>query len=175
MGLDGMSGPASQGVERLLEMQPRLARVLDIRPQRRAFEASASVTARQLDAVTQLPRDGRTMRQFADAVGISGAAATARADRLVTQGLAERRPDPDDRRTVWLVPTERAMALAEQYHAWRRQMMAAVMRRLDVEQMIALEQILVALAESGSSVPAEAAWGEPDLRAAVDADELRWA
>lgn len=41
-------------------------------------------------------------------LGIGSAAATALADRLERAGHVERRPHPDDRRRLQLVPTERA-------------------------------------------------------------------
>jgi len=168
-----LAEPTSELVERLIALQPRLERVLDVRLPRRLRDELASITAHQLQALGHLPKEGLTMRQFASAVGISGAAATALADRMVTQGLAERRPDPGDRRTVWLAPTERALAMNEQYRAWRREMMATVVQRLDIDQMTALVDILGALADiEEPRDPAATALAPPHLAPLPDAEDL---
>ncbi len=134
-------------VERFLALQPRIERVLDAGLPTELRQDLGSVTARQLEALGHVAGGGQTMRQFAQAVGISGAAATALADRMVSQGLVERHQDPHDRRTVWLMPTARALAMLAGYQAWRRQTMSAVLQRLDRGQVTALLDLLGALTD----------------------------
>jgi DNA-binding MarR family transcriptional regulator len=101
-----------------------------------------SITVHQLGALAFLPADGATMRQFADAVGITGAAATALADRMVKQGLVERRYKPDDRRSVWLAPTDQARSLLQRYRSWQRQAMGSMLTRLDNGQLLTFIEVL---------------------------------
>jgi DNA-binding MarR family transcriptional regulator len=86
------------------------------------------------------------MHEFAEAVGISGAAATALANRMIRQGLAKRSYDPSDRRTVWLAPTTKGLETAEAVQAWRRRSVAQMVERLDAAQVTAFLEVLSALA-----------------------------
>jgi DNA-binding MarR family transcriptional regulator len=89
------------------------------------------------------------MRLFAQSVGISGAAATALASRMVSKGLATRRYDPDDRRTVWLAPTEMALSLVQSFRDWQRRTMAATLGRLDQDQIVTFLEVLSVLSSPG--------------------------
>ncbi len=126
----------------MLELAPRLQRALDVDPPEDVIRQLGAVTLHQLEALSCLQPSGATMRQFASAVGISGAAATALADRMVRQGLAERRDDPSDRRTVWLTPTPKALRSLEAYRAWQRQAMALFLERLDPQQSATFMEVL---------------------------------
>ena len=75
----GESSPGEEFVERLLELQPRLQRALQVQLPSEISARLGSVTPHQLEALGRLPREGTTMRDFANGVGISGAAATAMA------------------------------------------------------------------------------------------------
>lgn len=133
-------------VERLLEMQPRLQRNLLAPLPDELARKLGPVTPHQLEALGCLRREGSTMRDFASAVGISGAAATALANRMIRRGLAERRYDDSDRRTVWLAPTAQALRTLEAVQAWRRQSMTRVVERLDSAQVVTFLEVLGALA-----------------------------
>lgn len=85
------------------------------------------------------------MREFAAAVGISGAAATALATRMIRQGLAKRRYDENDRRAVWLVPTTEGQETADAVRVWRHQSVTKMFERLDAAQVSAFLEVLVAL------------------------------
>jgi DNA-binding MarR family transcriptional regulator len=87
------------------------------------------------------------MRQFAASVGISGAAATALADRMIKQGLAARRDDPKDRRTVWLAPTEHAIELLTSFRNSRRSSMSNALARLQPGQVAAFLEVLQILVQ----------------------------
>lgn len=52
-----------------------------------------------------------TPRQLMDALGTDTAGMTKLLDRLQGKGLAERRPNPADRRSVLVVPTDAGLAL----------------------------------------------------------------
>lgn len=135
-------------VERLLELQPRLQRSLVVPLPDDVARQLGPVTPHQLEALGCLPPGGSTMREFAKAVGISGAAATSLANRMIRRGLAERRYDPSDRRTVWLAPTALALATLDAVQAWRRQAMIRVVERLDGAQVATFLEVLGALSPS---------------------------
>ncbi|MEO1062210.1 MAG: MarR family transcriptional regulator [Actinomycetota bacterium] len=58
-----------------------------------------------------------TASELGAALALSSAATTGLVDRLVREGLAERRDHPDDRRKVIVVATERATELSLQHLA----------------------------------------------------------
>lgn len=149
------SSPVEEFVERLLELQPRLQRALQVQLPTEISDRLGSVTPHQLEALGRLPRDGTTMREFASAVGISGAAATALANRMIRGGLAERRYDPNDRRTVWLAPTPEALQTLEVVHSWRRQSVAKMLERLDAVQVTSFLEVLSTLAHSSNAPSAD--------------------
>jgi len=138
-------------VERVLELQPLLQRTLRVPLPDEVSSRLGAVTPHQLEALSRLPPPGITMHEFADAVGISGAAATALADRMIRQGLAKRLYDPSDRRTVSLAPTVKGLETAEAVREWRRQSVAKLFERLDTAQVEAFLEILSALALPQSS------------------------
>ncbi len=81
-------------------------------------------------------------------LGIGSAAATALADRLERAGHVERRPHPDDRRRLQLVPTERAAQ-----DVWRVlgpliSLLDGVEERLDPADRDAVVRYLSAVAEA---------------------------
>ncbi|HVA20586.1 MAG TPA: MarR family transcriptional regulator [Candidatus Micrarchaeia archaeon] len=156
-----MSDDPAKVVEHFLALQPRLQRVLDGHLPSQLRRELASVTGRQLDAIGHLPEGGRSMREFAEALGIRAAAATTLADRLIAQGLAERRQDPNDRRAVRLVPTERALEVHARYQAWRRQTIGPLLERLGPEQLAALVGILGAVSEGAEPATPAAPGGGP--------------
>ena len=140
--------PRTRRVDRFLELRPavaaRLRAVASVPDELR--EGFDSLTARQLQALAQLPEDGVGMHQLAAALGVTAATASTLAGRLVTQGLAVRGPAPDDRRVVRLAPTERGRDLARRYHEVQRTVAAALFDQLSAGQATALLGIMETLA-----------------------------
>lgn len=139
--------------ERMLAIQPRLQRVLDPSLPPHVSRRLGTVTYHQLEALACLPKEGTTMRQFASAVGISGAAATALANRMIKQGLAVRRYEPQDRRQVWLAPTDTAQELVESFREWQRESISSVLGGLDADQVATFLEVLTALEQAESAEP----------------------
>jgi DNA-binding MarR family transcriptional regulator len=79
--------------------------------------------------------DGATMSQIARGVGMTLSTATGVADRLIAQGFVRRVSDPEDRRVVWLVATEKAIDLVERVTQFGREQLLLVVRRLDLEDL----------------------------------------
>jgi DNA-binding MarR family transcriptional regulator len=137
----------------MLKLQPQLRSVLDRPLPHNVSRQLGSVTWRQLEAVGCLPPEGMPMRRFAASMGITGAAATAMANRMIRQGLVERRDDPQDRRTVWLAPTPRAARALEVYRGWRRRSLRRLGQELDASQRDILVDVLSAFVGSGLGPP----------------------
>jgi DNA-binding MarR family transcriptional regulator len=73
------------------------------------------MTISQLKAMMLLVQSGGVRsRELADGLGIAPSAATPLVDRLVDQKLARRDPDVDDRRIIWIRPTDKSAALYDQ-------------------------------------------------------------
>ena len=79
--------------------------------------------------------NGATMSQIARGARMTLSTATGVADRLIAQGFVRRADDLEDRRVVWLVPTEKAVTLAERITQFGREHLSLVTRRLDLEAL----------------------------------------
>lgn len=144
-------------VDRFLALRPAvMARMNDpVRTEQRSeFE---SITVHQLKALVRLPAEGLTMHELAGLLGITGATACALADRLVAQGLAERRADYSDRRVVRLCPSPCGSSLAERHRRAQRQGVVALLELLSDSQVAAWLEIMETLA----GAPPEAVGGRP--------------
>jgi DNA-binding MarR family transcriptional regulator len=104
----------------------------------------------------------QTMGQLAEALGVSLGSVTGVIDGLVQRGLVRREEDPADRRQklAHLTPTaENRLRRMEQ----ERSLIARrLLRRMQVDDLRALRQGLVALAAAaGAAVPAKSASARP--------------
>jgi DNA-binding MarR family transcriptional regulator len=117
--------------QQVLELVPRLRRRFEQSLPPELRDELNTVTVHQLEALRHLSHGGGlTMAELAQAQGIGLSSATALADRLIRQGLAQRTSDPADRRVVRIVPTDSALRLVERF--------AAVKRRGAVQALAAL-------------------------------------
>lgn len=140
----------AHAIRRYLELRPIVrARLTASVPEdlHREFE---SLTPHQLSSLLLLPAEGLRMRELAAALGVMGASVSVLADRLVSQGLAVRMADPDDRRVVRLAPSERGTALAARAAAQQRRSAAQIFDRLSDDQVTAFLDVLETLAEPGT-------------------------
>jgi DNA-binding MarR family transcriptional regulator len=103
--------------------------------------SSVQLTGRQLEAVVFLSHHRCvTMREFADGLEISPAAATELAARLTEKGVVRREADPDDRRIVLLRLAGDAEQYAERMHdEWQRHVEVVFARHpgIDPDALIA--------------------------------------
>jgi len=77
------------------------------------LRGSLDVTAVQLGALFALAeRDGIVLTELGDTLALANSAVSGLADRLERDGLAERRPDPDDGRAFRLHLTDRGREVA---------------------------------------------------------------
>ncbi len=109
-----------------------------------------SVTLHQLDVLRQVPDGGATMTALARSLQVSESAATSLVDRLVRHGLVERVAEPEDRRVVRIVPSQRALALRQRFLDHQRKVLAEAFTVLDDGQLYSLVELLEALAAQWS-------------------------
>jgi len=76
--------------------------------------ASLDVTTQQAALLLNVCSGEASPSQLMHAVGTDTAGMTKLLDRLEAKGLVRRRPNPGDRRSVLVEPTERGLALAPQ-------------------------------------------------------------
>ena len=127
----------------LLDLVPRLRRRLQDSLPADIRDDLAGVTPHQLEALCHLlSSGGMTMQELAQAQRIGLSSATALADRLLRQGLAQRTSDPRDRRVVRLLPTEHAATLAREFTAAKRRTALEALACLDDGEATTLVHLL---------------------------------
>ena len=72
--------------------------------------------------------------------------ATALVDRLIAQGLAERRPDPLDRRVIRIAPTAGGAELVKRFEIERRRIAVEALAPLRDDEVATLLQLMRKLA-----------------------------
>jgi DNA-binding MarR family transcriptional regulator len=107
----------------------------------------------QLRALFMLARHGpMAVGRLAGATGASLASASSLADRLVRAGYLERQADPDDRRRVLLVASERGRALVEQVMTRYRARFDQLVEAMSPEGRAALEAGLTELVRAADEL-----------------------
>jgi DNA-binding MarR family transcriptional regulator len=93
---------------------------------------------------------GATMNELARNQRCAMSTATALADRLIRQGLAERIPDPSDRRVIHIAPTPQGRKLTRRFAAARRDIALQALAPLNDAELTTLIELLDKVARSGS-------------------------
>jgi DNA-binding MarR family transcriptional regulator len=133
----------------IFELAPRLRRRFEQSLPAELREELATVTVHQLEALGQLVRcGGMTMAELAQAQAIGLSSATALADRLLRQGLAQRTSDPTDRRVVRLVPTDAATRLVERFADAKRRAAVRALSALNDDEASQLYALLEKIADA---------------------------
>jgi DNA-binding MarR family transcriptional regulator len=130
---------------RLERLGPGLRRCLGD-SERRAdlVDRFGGVTLHQLGALRHLVKHGPlTMNDLAARMEISPSAATQLVDRLVQHGLAERAPDPDDRRALRVAASGSALAAVRAFEKERSEGLAALLAPLSDDEL----EVIAGLAE----------------------------
>jgi len=130
-------------VERFVSLRPKFNRCLFTKVLPPDLQAEVrSITIHQLEALDRLCPRGLTMGALARALEITDGSAAVLSERLVKQGLAIRRPDVQDRRVVWLEPSERALALVQRFRAVERETLESNLRALDDQELTTLVELI---------------------------------
>lgn len=144
--------PAAAGrdelVERFLELRPVVQKRFSAELEQDLREHLQHVTIHQLTALGRLRQHSLTMRELAAELGVGESAATAVTDRLVRQGLVERRDDPHDRRVVRLELSPAGSTLVERLHESASRKSAAMLEVLSDTQLAWFVDILETLSRA---------------------------
>lgn len=133
----------------IFELAPRLRRRFEQSLPAELREELTTVTVHQLEALGQLVRcGGMTMAELAQAQAIGLSSATALADRLLRQGLAQRTSDPSDRRVVRVVPTDTATRLVERFADAKRRAAIRALSALNDDEASQLYELLEKIADT---------------------------
>jgi len=135
--------------EEILALFPRMRRRFERELPGELRDELSNVTRHQLEALCHLVSSGGiTMNQLAEAQAVGLSSATALADRLLRQGLAQRTSDPTDRRVVRLVPTADATQLVERFSAAKRRAARHALDALDDDEAQTLLRLLTKILDA---------------------------
>jgi len=135
--------------QQILELLPRFRRRFELAVPGELREELASVTVHQMEALCHLiGSHGMTMNELAQAQSIGLSSATALADRLLRQGLAQRTSDPTDRRVVRLVPTDTATELVQRFTGAKRRIAMQTLAALDDAEAATLLTLLTKMLDA---------------------------
>lgn len=100
------------------------------------FAEFGGITVQQMEVVRRLLREERvTMSDVAAAQGIGPSGATQLVDRLERRGLVTRVRDDHDRRVQYVVPTDRARAIARRLKTGIRRAATGWLKALDDREL----------------------------------------
>jgi len=126
------------------EMRTRLSAAMRVNPtDLRSIRHVIRVVEEAEKGEGELP--GVTPRRLADHLGITTAAVTVLVDRLVASGHIERSPHPRDRRSVLLVPTEKARTEMARHLAYMHGRMREIAAAVPLDARPAVIEFLTAL------------------------------
>lgn len=120
-----------------------LARLVRSEMDRRISRAGLGLTASEARTLVHAARAGATRQNtLAERIGVEAMTLSAALDRLETQGLVERRPDPTDRRAKLVHLTDAADAMLERIAPISASIRAEAARNIDPEDWKRLLEML---------------------------------
>ncbi len=97
--------------------------------------------------------DGIGMGELGERVSLDSSTLTGIIDRMERNGYVERRPNPEDRRSVQLFLTGKAQELAPQIMQFADELDATLRRPFSEDDMETFERVLRSLAEAPELAP----------------------
>lgn len=91
------------------------------------------------------------MSELVTMLGVSLSTVSGLVDRLVDQGLAERREDPADRRQVVVLPTAAAATLTDRFRELNQRQLLALLDVLSDDELIVVARAIEILARAAAS------------------------
>jgi DNA-binding MarR family transcriptional regulator len=109
--------------------------------------APLGLTPAQARALRVIMGDGAPLRMvdLADRLGVVPRSVTTLVDALESAGLVTRTPDPTNRRSLLVLPTEKGRATRAQMAAARREAVAELLAPLSAEQRETLRELLTVI------------------------------
>lgn len=137
----------------------------------RALEAAAEdrVTLAQFRMLAVLAAGGHVkLVSLAGLMAVNPSTAMRMVDRLIAAGLADRRPNPENRRETALTATDAGLRLVDEVTARRRAETAAVVARVEPAQRAPLVGALTAFTAAGGEPAADGAYAFPNPRGGTE-------
>ncbi len=94
--------------------------------------------------------EGITLSDLGDRVAVDASTLTGIVDRMEREGLVQRRPDPEDRRAIRVLLTDRAREIGPQVLTFADELDAELRAGVAEEDMETFERVLQKLAEKTS-------------------------
>jgi len=133
-------------IDKLDEMMPYMVRRMH---QEMAQAMADGITANQFFVMKMMTDRGRmTVSEVAESVNVSLSAVTSLVDRLCKVGMIQRRRSEDDRRVVWLEPTEQGRDMVNTCQASRRNILQRYLGHLEEKEL----EFIIAIYEKIISV-----------------------
>ena len=109
--------------------------------------APLGLTPAQARALRVIVSDGAPLRMvdLADRLEVVPRSVTTLVDALESAGLVTRTPDPTNRRSLLVLPTEKGQATRAQMAAVRREVVAELLAPLSAEQRETLRELLTVI------------------------------
>jgi DNA-binding MarR family transcriptional regulator len=151
-----MTDETTEVTEQLLRVQRAIHRSKVLTGSQPPWIATPSLTMAQLRALMVLDDSGHlTVGQLAERLGIGMPATSSIVDRLVEEGLADRHQDPDDRRRIVVHPTKQGSGRIDTMRQGPREVLEALVGRLDPVERGHLLEALRALVRAAEDMQAE--------------------
>lgn len=141
-----MPVPREQLMSAVIEGQKSILRVMQAASTPTWLELQ--LTMAQLKALFVLSHGARSVSEVGEALGTGKAAASLLIDRLVQHGLVVRTEDPGDRRRTLVNLTEEGEGAVRQLREGGRERYRDALERLGDDDLAALSQGILALAEA---------------------------
>ncbi len=133
--------PADYAASRILQVMPRIWRQIIVEAKDQLPSALCEMGESQYHLVHAVHHKELTTGDLAEKMKVSTPTISRMVDSLVERGYLERRPDPVDRRKIWLKLTSEGTALAVTMENRFRDVVARFLQPLSPEQ---LDQIVAA-------------------------------
>ena len=125
-----------------------------LRPQHKPEELE--LTLGQLECLHAISRlEAPSMSDLSRELDLPPSSVTGIVDRLVTAGKVERRSDPDDRRVVRVVLTDRGRSDRNRHRRLRRKRLGGLLEKLTEEELNALREALELVARAADRIGSE--------------------
>lgn len=148
--------PQPQQVQRIVLLLPEILKNLRIGPLLDSARSGLTISqALVLLALDRAPARGAPMRILAEELGVSVPTTTGLVDRLVREGLVERRAHPQDRRIVLVRLTTDGSDVIRHVLGFLGEVMEGVLAKADEGERAKLVQAVERVAELSSRIQEE--------------------
>jgi DNA-binding MarR family transcriptional regulator len=125
----------------------------NLNPTRNRAWLNVDLTMPQLKALMcAAQHEGATSGQIASSLGIGLSTLTGIVDRLAEQDLVTRREDLKDRRVTRVLPTPRGQQLVDELLEYRKEVITALLSRLDGDQLRCVDTAFTYLIEAANGM-----------------------